>query len=109
MTSSSGDEQLRALRERYRASTGLIVEGFRALALQLGSAPGDPVLLDALRRDLHRLHGTAGSYGYAEASRLAAALEDRVIGWQAAPTLEGADRARSVAEFAQGLESAFGS
>lgn len=107
MTSFATSEKLRQLRERYRASTDHIVEGFRGLALQLASAPDDPAVLELLRRELHRVHGTAGSYGYAEASQLASALEERAGGWVAAPTLEVGERAMLVAGFARGLEAAF--
>jgi chemotaxis protein histidine kinase CheA len=107
MMSFSSNEKLRQLRERYGASTDQIVEGFRGMAVRLARAPTDPELLDVLRRELHRVHGTAGSYGYAEASQLAAALEERVGGWAAAPTLEVGDRATVVAEFARNIETAF--
>jgi chemotaxis protein histidine kinase CheA len=107
VTSFSTSEKLRQLRERYRASTDHIVEGFRGLALQLATAPDDPEVLELLRRELHRVHGTAGSYGYAEASQLAAALEERAGRWVAAPTLEVGDRAQLVAAFARSLEAAF--
>jgi chemotaxis protein histidine kinase CheA len=105
--SFSGDEKLRLLRERYRASAGRIVEGFRGIAAQLSGAPSDDTVLDGLRRELHRVHGTAGSYGYTAVSDLAAALEERVAGWMADPTLEAGQRATLVTEFAECIETAF--
>ena len=107
MTSFATSEKLRQLRERYRASTDHIVEGFRGLALQLAGAPDDPAVLELLRRELHRVHGTACRYRYAEASQLASPLEERAGGWVAAPTLEVGERAMLVAGFARGLEAAF--
>jgi chemotaxis protein histidine kinase CheA len=107
--SFASNEKLRLLRERYRASAGQIVEGFREIAVQLCGAPADDTVLDGLRRELHRVHGTAGSYGYAAVSDLAAALEERVAGWMADPTLEAGQRATVVTEFAQCIESAFNS
>jgi chemotaxis protein histidine kinase CheA len=109
MMSFAGNEKLRLLRERYRASAGQIVEGFRGIAVQLAGAPTNDTVLDGLRRELHRVHGTAGSYGYAAVSDLAAALEERVAGWMADPTLEAGQRATLVTDFAQCIETAFNS
>jgi chemotaxis protein histidine kinase CheA len=109
MMSFAGNEKLRLLRERYRASASQIVEGFRGIAVQLAGAPTDDTVLDGLRRELHRVHGTAGSYGYAAVSDLAAALEERVGGWMADSTLEAGRRATLVTEFAQCIETAFNS
>jgi chemotaxis protein histidine kinase CheA len=107
VTHQSSSETLRSLHERYRASTGQIVEIFRAHALRLVATPTDTAVIDSLRRELHRLHGTAGSYGFHDASQLAGALESRVIEWAIDDTLEAADRAAVVARFARTLEAAF--
>lgn len=107
MTPQSNSETLRSLHERYRASTGQIVEIFRAHALRLVASPTDAALIDSLRRELHRLHGTAGSYGFHDASELAGTLESRVVEWATDDTLEAADRAAIVAHFARSLETAF--
>jgi hypothetical protein len=55
------------------------------------------------------VHGTAGSYGYALVSELAATLEERVAGWMADATLEAGQRATLVTEFAERIETAFNS
>jgi chemotaxis protein histidine kinase CheA len=107
MTPQSNSETLRSLHERYRASTGQIVEIFRAYALRLVATPTDAALIDSLRREVHRLHGTAGSYGFQDASELAGTLESRVAEWATDDTLEAADRAAIVARFARSLEAAF--
>jgi HPt (histidine-containing phosphotransfer) domain-containing protein len=109
MMSFAGNEKLKLLRERYRASAGQIVDGFREIARQLAAGPTDDTVLDGLRRELHRVHGTAGSYGYAVVSELAATLEERVAGWMADATLEAGQRAALVTEFAQRIETAFNS
>jgi chemotaxis protein histidine kinase CheA len=105
-TGRAGDA-IRQLRARYRNMTPQMVEAFRALALRLAAAPNEPGLLDELRRELHRVHGTAGSYGYHDASRLAGGLETRVTEWAADATLEPAERAAILARFASRLEAAF--
>jgi HPt (histidine-containing phosphotransfer) domain-containing protein len=109
MMSFAGNEKLKLLRERYRASADQIVEGFRDIARQLAAAPTDDTVLDGLRRELHRVHGTAGSYGYAVVSELAATLEERVAGWTADATLEAGQRATLVTKFAERIETAFNS
>jgi hypothetical protein len=90
MMSFAGNEKLKLLRERYHASAGQIVDGFHDIA-----------------RQLHRVHGTAGSYGYATVSELAASLEERVAGWMADSTLEAGQRAALVTDFARRIDTAF--
>lgn len=101
------DAVLAKLRERFAASSGNTLKAFEALADQLQRTPGAPEVIDALRRELHRLHGTAGSYGYHEASRLAATLETLVSTWQTDAQRDRERRATIVRTFAASLASAF--
>ena len=101
-------EALRALRERYRATISNTVAAFRRLSAQLASNPTAPEVVEALRRELHRIHGTAGSYGFTDASRLAAELEAAAIRWTADATLDLARRAAMTADFATSLELSVG-
>src|SRR2546422_3574786 len=55
------------------------------LAERLATAAGDREALEALRREIHKVHGSAGSYGFMEASRLAAGMEATVKDWVARP------------------------
>src|SRR2546426_10501690 len=55
------------------------------LAERLATAAGDREALEALRRETHKVHGSAGSYGVMEASRLAAGMEATVEDWGARP------------------------
>ena len=55
------------------------------LAERLVAAGGDREALDALRRETHKVHGSAGSYGFMAASRLAAGMEATVKDWAARP------------------------
>ncbi|GAC1648082.1 MAG: hypothetical protein NVS4B3_03100 [Gemmatimonadaceae bacterium] len=64
-------------------------------------------MLDALRRELHRLRGTAGTFGFPEASRLAGVLEDRALEWASDVTLDVDRRAAAVDHFATALALAF--
>lgn len=69
---SSFDERFEALRARFvrRCARDLPV-------LEAGLEDrADP---DALRSTVHRLSGAAGTFGYAELSRLAGAVDDRLV------------------------------
>ena len=100
-------QQLATLRDRFRVSNVKTLDAFRALALQLSAAPTASEVLDALRGELHRVRGTAGSYGYEDASHLAGKLEERVVGWAADPALDTETRATMIAHFVSVLEIAF--
>src|SRR2546426_1048994 len=67
--------------ESARAQLGVLA----GLAERLVAAGGYREALDALRRETHKVHGSAGSYGFMEASRLAAGMEATVKDWAARP------------------------
>lgn len=98
------NEALRVLRDRYRGTIANTVAALRQIAEQLASAPTAPEVVDELRRELHRVHGTAGSYGFADASRLAAELEQAAVRWAIDPTLDVDRRASMTSDFADALE-----
>jgi CheY-like chemotaxis protein len=99
-------EMLAKLRERFAASSGNTLAAFTQHAERLQRTPSAPEVLDALRRELHRVHGTAGSYGFHEASRLAAAFELVAIRWAADADLDRARRASIVRQFVRALGGA---
>jgi CheY-like chemotaxis protein len=101
-------EMMRALRERFRASTLRTCAAFRTLGVQLSATPDAPEVVDAVRRELHRVHGTAGSYGFAEASNLAAKLETRAVRWATDGELDREVRGAMIIEFAEVLTLAVG-
>jgi CheY-like chemotaxis protein/HPt (histidine-containing phosphotransfer) domain-containing protein len=92
------------LRERYRATIANTVAALRQIAEQLAAAPTAPEVVDALRRELHRIHGTAGSYGFADASRLAAELEQAAVRWAIDANMDVDRRGTMTADFADALE-----
>ena len=106
-TSTTPDDALTALREHFRASSGALVDTFERLAPQLTAIPASPRVLEALKRELHKVKGTAGSYGFLDASALAAKLEERVAEWIKDPALEGDNRATIIRHFASALRLAF--
>jgi CheY-like chemotaxis protein len=99
------NEALRVLRERYRASVANTVAGFRYLAAQLTVKPENAEVLESLRRELHRVHGTAGSFGFPDASRLAGVLEARAMRWATEPAADRGARGAIIAHFASALEA----
>src|SRR5437764_4389988 len=98
-------EALRILRERYRTTIANTVAAFRRLSAQLAVIGSAPQVVEALRRELHRVHGAAGSFGFPEASKLAAELEEVAIRWVENPVLDIDRRAAMTAEFANALEA----
>jgi chemotaxis protein histidine kinase CheA len=97
---------MQALRARFLAAAEETVAAFALHAERLAAAPAAPDVLAALGRELHRVRGTAGAYGFMEASRLAEQLEDRVGRWAADPALDVEGRARAVSRFAAQLRAA---
>jgi DNA-binding response OmpR family regulator len=97
---------LTQLKRRYLASSGNTLAAFTQLAEQLQSTPDAPEVVEALRRELHRVHGTAGSYGLHEASRLAGALEPVAVRWATDAALDHGRRASIVRQFVRTLTTA---
>ena len=92
VTPPSGNAQLQtalaAMRLRYVETSRGAVRAFRLLGEQLAGAPDSVDLLSALRRELHRVHGTAGSLGFHEAGRMAGAMEELSTRWTDNPSLD---------------------
>lgn len=98
---------LARLRERFLASSGQTVAIFAGLAEELARDPASAETLATLHRELHRTHGTSGSYGFHSASRVAAALEAVAARWAAEPAHDAAQRPLIVGRFAEALRRAF--
>src|SRR5688500_10368011 len=108
MTSSgSAREAIRVMRERYREGSGAIIQRFLALAVELSRAPGSPEAIEAVRREAHRVHGTAGTYGFGEASDIASSLERRCAMWAADPSADAGNRSAIVERAARSLAASF--
>jgi DNA-binding response OmpR family regulator/HPt (histidine-containing phosphotransfer) domain-containing protein len=94
---------LSAMRERYASTAANTVAAFERLGAQLETSPDAAALLTALRRELHRVHGTAGSVGFDEASRLAASMETLATRWLDDSTLDRERRGAVVTQFSRSL------
>ena len=105
-TVARASDSLRTLRERFRETSAGTIASLEDLAGQLSVDAVAPDTIAALRRELHRVHGTAGSYGFTEASRLAAKLEQRVAGWEADSSIERSQRSTIIGHFVSALRLA---
>ena len=76
----------------YLDSAGTQLQVLAELADRLAVAGNDPEALDGLRRETHKIRGSAGSYGFWEASRLAAGMEETAKDWVARPDEADLDR-----------------
>ena len=95
-----------AMRTRYVETSRGSVRAFEQLGEQLAGEPTSVDLLVSLRRELHRVHGTAGSLDFREAGRIAAALEELAKRWSDDPALDHDARSAIVLNFARALGSA---
>lgn len=97
---------LTAMQLRYVETSRGAVRAFSLLGEQLAGAPDSLDLLTALRRELHRVHGTAGSLGFHEAGRMAGAMEELSTRWTDDPSLDRDGRSVIVLNFARALGAA---
>ncbi|HET9384290.1 MAG TPA: response regulator [Gemmatimonadales bacterium] len=92
------DEYLRGARDQL----GTIAE----LAERLVASGDDREALEALRRDAHRLRGSAGSFGFPQATVVAGELEDAAKSWLEHPGNGAADRGTAARGFVRRLAAA---
>ena len=108
MTSKgSAREVMAALRERYRTNSPAIVASVSKLAAELRAEPSSAETIERLRREAHRIRGTAGTYGFTEASQLAEALERRCELWARDSAADAGHRASYVERIAAAFPAAF--
>ena len=100
------DAALALVRERHAWARENTVAAFEMLTERLAAAPDMPQVLATLRRELHRVHGTAWGAGSGEASRLATAMETLASRWMDDPGLDRDRRSAVVAQFARSLGEA---
>ncbi|MFN2570508.1 MAG: response regulator [Gemmatimonadales bacterium] len=91
------DEYLQGARDQL----GAIAE----LAERLIAAGDDTAAIESLRRDTHRLRGSPGSFGFPQASVVAAELENAAKKWLEEPA-NGSDRGQAARAFVRRLAAA---
>ena len=92
------DEYLQGARDQL----GAIAE----LAERLIAAGDDTAAIETLRRDAHRLRGSAGSFGFPQASVVAAELEEAAKEWLEHPGNGVADRGQAARGYVRRLAAA---
>jgi CheY-like chemotaxis protein len=92
------DEYLHGARDQL----GAIAE----LAERLIAAGDDTAAIETLRRDAHRLRGSAGSFGFPQASVVAAELEEAAKKWLEKPGNGVGDRGQAARAFVRRLAAA---
>jgi len=92
------DEYLQGARDQL----GAIAE----VAERLIAAGDDAAAIEELRRDAHRLRGSAGSFGFPQASIVAAELEEAVKDWLEHPQNGAANRGQQARAFVRRLAAA---
>jgi CheY-like chemotaxis protein/HPt (histidine-containing phosphotransfer) domain-containing protein len=92
------DEYLQGARDQL----GAIAE----LAERLIAAGDDTAAIETLRRDAHRLRGSAGSFGFPQASVVAAELEEAAKKWLEKPGNGLGDRGQAARAFVRRLAAA---
>lgn len=96
------------LRERFLGSAHAALERLQQCATMLDLDPCDANALDSLRRELHRLRGSSGSYGFAEAGERIGEMEQRARTWAIDPTLDAEHRGAHLRRVVDALHTAFG-
>ena len=99
---------LALLRERYREAMHDTLRDLDALGARLEAAPDDASVVEEVRHAVHRLHGSAGSYGFARASELAAGLEEQAMAWARDSAKDAATRGAQVRALVAALRVEFG-
>ncbi len=94
--------------QEYLESARSQLDVLAGLAQRIAARADDREALDALRREIHKVHGSAGSYGFMEASRLAAGIEATVKDWVARPGEDEAARGSLTAWFVKRLAELLG-
>ena len=79
---------LAAMRARYIDTSRGTLRTLELLGERLADAPDSHDHVEPLRRELHRVRGTAGTLGFHEAGRMAGALEGLARSWDADPALD---------------------
>ncbi|HEV8398598.1 MAG TPA: response regulator [Gemmatimonadales bacterium] len=94
------------LRDEYLQGARDQLGGIAELAERLIQAGDDAAAIEDLRREAHKLRGSAGSFGFAQASVVAAELEDAAKQWLAQPAEGVAERGAAARGFVRRLAAA---
>jgi CheY-like chemotaxis protein/HPt (histidine-containing phosphotransfer) domain-containing protein len=108
VTGPVDDELPPALRAEYLAGASQQLDLLAQLGERLDANPTDAAALQEFRREVHKIRGAAGSFGFPEGSRVAAAMEETAKEWVADPADRSDDRAGIVRWFVKRLADVLG-
>lgn len=94
------------MREGYLHGARDQLGGIAELAERLVAAGDDIDAIDQLRREAHKIRGSAGSFGFAQATAVAAELEEAAKQWLAQPRNGVADRDQAARGYVRRLAAA---
>src|SRR3989442_4465022 len=94
------------MREGYLRGVRDQLGGIAELAERLVAAGGDIDAVDQLRREAHKIRGSAGSFGFAQATAVAAELEEAAKQWLAQPGQGASTRGAVARAFVRRLAAA---
>jgi CheY-like chemotaxis protein/HPt (histidine-containing phosphotransfer) domain-containing protein len=94
------------LRDEYLKGARDQLGGIAELAERLITAGDDAAAIQDLRHEAHKLRGSAGSFGFAQASVVAAELEDAAKQWLAHPVDDAGPRGAAARGFVRRLAAA---
>ena len=94
------------LRDEYLQGARDQLGGIAELAERLIDSGDDAAAIENLRHEAHKLRGSAGSFGFAQASVVAAELEDATKQWLARPADGAATRGAAARGFVRRLAAA---
>jgi HPt (histidine-containing phosphotransfer) domain-containing protein len=94
------------VREEYLQGARDQLGGIAELAERLVAAGNDVAALEELRREAHRIRGSAGSFGFAQATVVAGEMEDATKRWLARPEEGASERGAAARGFVRRLAAA---
>ena len=94
------------LRDEYLQGARDQLGGIAELAERLIDAGDDVAAIEDLRREAHKIRGSAGSFGFAQGSVVAAELEEAAKEWLAQPADGAAARGAAARGFVRRLAAA---
>jgi len=94
------------LRDEYLQGARDQLGGIAELAERLITSGDDRAAIENLRHEAHKLRGSAGSFGFAQASVVAAELEDAAKQWLAQPADGAATRGAAARGYVRRLAAA---
>jgi CheY-like chemotaxis protein/HPt (histidine-containing phosphotransfer) domain-containing protein len=94
------------MREEYLKGARDQLGGIAELVERLVTAGDDVDALEKLRREAHKIHGSAGSFGYAGATAVAKELEEAAKQWLAQPAEGASTRGAAARAFVRRLAAA---